>query len=159
MYIINGWKTVQSNMMIYRKVFLPTNPHFYGQTQKIWLYMYQEATYILPNFKKAQFYIQLVYKPHFGTQILLFGPFGQLRPVWKKLSPVLVILVLGMIQPSGSGSSLMKWGCKGHWGHQGCWGCRGHWGCWGSKVWKITTEDFRVLRFFEFSFILMFWKK
>ena len=26
-----------------------------------------------------QFYIQLVYKPHFGTWILLFGPVGQLR--------------------------------------------------------------------------------
>ena len=32
----------------------------------------------------AQFYIQLVYKPHFGTWILLFGPFGQLRAVRKK---------------------------------------------------------------------------
>ena len=27
----------------------------------------------------AQFYIQLVYKPYYGTWILLFGPFGQLR--------------------------------------------------------------------------------
>ena len=25
---------------------------------------------------KSQFYIQLVYRPHFGTWILLFGPFG-----------------------------------------------------------------------------------
>ena len=31
-----------------------------------------------------QFYIQLVYKPHFGTWILLFGPFRQLRTVRKK---------------------------------------------------------------------------
>ena len=31
-----------------------------------------------------QFYIQLVYKPHFGTWILLFGPFGQLRAAKKK---------------------------------------------------------------------------
>ena len=28
--------------------------------------------------KKPQFYIQLVYKPQFGTSILLFEPFGQL---------------------------------------------------------------------------------
>ena len=76
-----------------------------------------------------------------------------------KKGPVLVILVPGMIQPSGSVIFLMKWGCKGHWGHRGCWGCRGHWGCWGSKVWKITTEDFRVIQVLEFSFILMFWKK
>ena len=27
----------------------------------------------------AQFFIQLVYKPHFGTWIFLFGPFCQLR--------------------------------------------------------------------------------
>ena len=32
-----------------------------------------------------QFYIQLVYKPHFGAWILLFGPFGQLRAVRKKV--------------------------------------------------------------------------
>ena len=29
---------------------------------------------------KTQLYIQLVYRPHFGTWILLFGPFG----LWKK---------------------------------------------------------------------------
>ena len=52
----------------------------------------------------------------------------------------------GMIQPSGSVMFLMKWGC------------RGHWGCIGSKVWKIPTEDFRVIQVLEFSFILMFWK-
>ena len=28
---------------------------------------------------EPQFYIQLVYKPHFGTWIILFGSFGQLR--------------------------------------------------------------------------------
>ena len=60
---------------------------------------------------------------------------------------------------SGALIFFMKWGCKGHWGHGGCWGCRGHWGCRGSKVWKITTEDFRVIQVLEFSFILMFWKK
>ena len=69
---------------------------------------------IPPLRSRSQIYIQ----PHFGTWILLFGPFGQLRPVWKKkLSPVLVILVLGMIQPSGSVKNLMKWGCWGHRGH------------------------------------------
>ena len=31
--------------------------------------------------KLPQFYIQLVYKPHFRTGILLFGPFGQLRVI------------------------------------------------------------------------------
>jgi len=77
---------------------------------------------------------------------------------FHKKGPVLVILVPGMIQPSQSVMFLMKWGCKGHWGHGGCWGCRGHWGCRGSKVWKITTEDFRVIQVLEFSFILMFWK-
>ena len=77
---------------------------------------------------------------------------------FPKKRPVLVILVPGMIQPSQSVMFLMKWGCKGHWGHGGRWGCRGHWGCRGSKVWKITTEDFRVIQVLEFSFILMFWK-
>ena len=67
-------------------------------------------------------------------------------------------MVPGMIQSSQSVMFLMKWGCKGHWGHGGRWGCRGHWGCRGSKVWKITTEDFRVIQVLEFSFILMFWK-
>ena len=43
-----------------------------------------------------------------------------------KKGPVLVILAPGMIRPSGSGSSLVKWGCWGHWGHWGYWG---HWGC------------------------------
>ena len=70
----------------------------------------------------------------------------------------LVILVPGIIQPSKSVMFLMKWGCKGHWGHGGCWGCGGHWGCRGSKVWKISTEDFRVIQLFECCFILMFWK-
>jgi hypothetical protein len=31
------------------------------------------------------FYIQLVYEPHLGTRILLFGPFGQLRAVMKRV--------------------------------------------------------------------------
>ena len=69
---------------------------------------------------------------------------------------VLVILVPGMIQPSGSGSSWMKWGCWGHWGHRGCWGCWGHWGCRGSKAWKITTEGFRLIQVLELSFIYIF---
>ena len=34
--------------------------------------------------KKTQFYIQLVYKPHFGTWILLFGPFRLCWQVGKK---------------------------------------------------------------------------
>ena len=32
-----------------------------------------------------QFYIQLVYKQHFGTLIILFGLFGQLRALKKKV--------------------------------------------------------------------------
>ena len=32
----------------------------------------------------TQFYIQLVYKPHFETLILLFGQFGKLRKVTKE---------------------------------------------------------------------------
>ena len=79
--------------------------------------------------------------------------------LFHKKGLVLVILVLGMIQPSGWIKFLMKWGCWGHWGHWGCWGCRGHWGLWGSKVWKITTEDFSVIQVLEFGFTLMFWKK
>ena len=71
---------------------------------------------------------------------------------------VLVTWVLGMIKSSGSVIFLMKWGCWGHWGHWGCWGHWGHWGCRGFKAWKITTEDFRVIQVFEFSFIFMFWK-
>ena len=78
-------------------------------------------------------------------------------PFHKKGTSI-VILVSGMIQPSQSVVFLIKWGCRGHWGHGGCWGCRDHWGCRGSKVWKITTEDFRVFQILEFSFILMFWK-
>jgi hypothetical protein len=39
-----------------------------------------------------------------------------------------------MIQPSGSAIFLMKWGCWGHWG------------CRGSKAWKITTGDFRIIQ-------------
>jgi hypothetical protein len=77
---------------------------------------------------------------------------------FPKKGPVLVILVPVMIQPSQSVMFLMKWGCKGHWGHRGCWGCGGHWGCRGSKVWKISTEYFRVIQILEFSFVLTFWK-
>ena len=77
---------------------------------------------------------------------------------FHKKGPLLVTFLPGSIQPSGAVICLMKWGCKGHWGHGGCWGCRGHWGCRGSKVWKITTEDFRVIQVLEFSFILIFWK-
>ena len=72
---------------------------------------------------------------------------------FHKKGPLLVILVPGMIQPSGSVNFLMKWG---HWGHRGCWGCWGHWGCRGSKAWKISTEDFRVIQVIELSFISMF---
>ena len=74
-----------------------------------------------------------------------------------KKGPILDILVPGMIQPWQSVIFLMKWGCKGHWGHGGCWGCWGHRGCRGSKVWKITTEELRVIQVLKFSFILMFW--
>ena len=80
------------------------------------------------------------------------GPF-------HKKGLVLIIWVLGMIQPSGSVIFLMKWGCWGHWGHWGCWGCRGHWGCKGSKALKITSDDYNVIQVHEFSFILMFWKQ
>ena len=33
----------------------------------------------------TQFYIQLVNRPHFGTGILLFGPFGQSGQEEKKV--------------------------------------------------------------------------
>ena len=75
-----------------------------------------------------------------------------------KNGPVLVILVPGIIKPSGSVSFLMIWCCCGHWGHWGCWGLLGYWGCRGSKAWNITTEDFRVIKILKFSFILMFWR-
>ena len=75
---------------------------------------------------------------------------------FHKKGPILVILVPGMIHPSGSGSYMVKWGCWGHWDHQGCWGCWGHWGCRGSKAWKITTEGFRLIQVLELSFISMF---
>ena len=38
----------------------------------------------LPVLRYPQFYIQLIFKPHFGTWILLFGLFRQLRAVRKK---------------------------------------------------------------------------
>ena len=34
------------------------------------------------NYQEPQFCIQLVYQPHFGTRILLFGRFGKLRAKW-----------------------------------------------------------------------------
>ena len=78
--------------------------------------------------------------------------------LFHKMGLVLIIWVLGMIKLSGLIKILMKWGCWGHWGHWGCWGHWGHRGCRGFKAWKITTEDFRVIQAFEFSFIFMFWK-
>ena len=78
--------------------------------------------------------------------------------LFHKNGPASVFLVPGTIQSSRSGSSLMKKGFRGCWGH---WGCRGRWGCWGcrgSNAWKITNEDFRVIQVLDFSFILMFWK-
>ena len=77
---------------------------------------------------------------------------------FHKKGLILVIWVLGMIKSLGSVDFLMKWGCWGHWGHWGCWGHWGHWGCRGFKAWKITTEDFKFIQVFEFSFIFMFWK-
>ena len=71
----------------------------------------------------------------------------------------MVIVVPGIIQPSVSVIFLIKWGCIGHWGHGGCWGCRGHWGSRGSKAWKITSENIKVIQVDEFSFIWMFWKQ
>ena len=79
--------------------------------------------------------------------------------IFHKKELVLVIWVLAMIKPSGSVIFLMKWGCQSHWGHWGCWGHWGHWGCRGFKAWKITTEDFKVIQAFEFSFVFMFWEK
>ena len=71
---------------------------------------------------------------------------------------ILIIWVLGMIQPSGSVIFLVKWGCWGHWSHWGCWDYRSHWGYKGSKAWKITTDYWRIIQVPEYSFILMFWK-
>ena len=78
--------------------------------------------------------------------------------LFHKNGPVLVILVPRIIKAADLVIVLMKWGCWGHWGHWGCWGCRGLWGCRGSKAWKITTDNFRVIKILEFSFILMFWR-
>ena len=79
--------------------------------------------------------------------------------LFHKKRLVLVIWVLGTIKSSWSVFFLMEWGCWGHWSHWGCWGHWGHCGCRSFKAWKITNEDFRVIHAFEFSFILMFWKK
>ena len=78
---------------------------------------------------------------------------------FHKKGLVLIIWVLGMIKPSGSVDFLMKWGWRGHWGYWGCWGHWGHRSCRGFKTWEITTEEFRIIQTFEFSFIFMFWKK
>ena len=40
--------------------------------------------------------------------------------LFHKKGLVVVIWVLGMIKPSGSVKFLMKWGCRGHWGHWSC---------------------------------------
>ena len=72
---------------------------------------------------------------------------------------VLVILVPGMIQPSGSVNFLMKWGCRGHWGHWGCWGCRGHWGCIGSKAWKSLLRTSVSSRFLNLALLWCFEKQ
>ena len=76
---------------------------------------------------------------------------------FHKKGPVLIILVPGMIQQSRSGRKLMKKGCRGQWGHRGCRGRWGQWGFRGSKAWKITTEDFRVIQVLVLRFLLMFW--
>ena len=59
---------------------------FYSELPQVFLWA---VTYLPKKLKvrwnktlKSQFYIQLV--SHFGTWILLFGPFGQLRAVRKK---------------------------------------------------------------------------
>ena len=75
---------------------------------------------------------------------------------FHKKGLVLVIWVLGMIQPSCWVNFLIK--C-GHWGQWGCWGHRGHWGCRGDKTWKITAEDFSVIQILKLSLTLMFWRR
>ena len=72
-------------------------------------------------------------------QLILDEPFS-------KKGPLLIICVPCMIQPSISVILLINWSCIGHWV------------CRESKVWKIITEDSRVIQVLEFSFILMFWK-
>ena len=79
--------------------------------------------------------------------------------LFHKKGLILIVWVLGMIQPSGSAFFLTKWGCWGHWGHWGCWSCRGHWGCRGFKAWKISTDDLTVIQVLKFSFFFMFWKQ
>ena len=46
--------------------------------------MNSSSLFIVLCIDSQLFYIQLVSKLHFGTRILLFGPFGQLRTVRKK---------------------------------------------------------------------------
>ena len=43
--------------------------------------LFKVARNIVFSWVMSQFYIQLLYKPHFGTWILLLRPFGQLRAV------------------------------------------------------------------------------
>ena len=46
---------------------------------------------LMPTSLLPQFYIQLAYKPYFGIWFLLFGLFGQLRAVRKKVIWVFLI--------------------------------------------------------------------
>ena len=62
--------------------------------QKIY---FARREYPLNIFVMAQFYIQLIYKPHCGTETLLFGLFGQLRVVSKKYQVKLFIATLKKI--------------------------------------------------------------
>ena len=64
----------------------------------------------VPKVSYAQFFIQLVYKPHLGTWILLFGLFGQLMAVRKNIkfqylwAPFLGIFFLNIVV-----SALKSW--------------------------------------------------
>ena len=65
--------------------------------------------------------------------------------------PVFVILMPVMTKPSGPGSFLRKYGCRGCWG---LWGRRGHWGQWGCRgllglenhYWVIQVLEINSLR-------------
>ena len=116
----------------------------------LWLHGHEGYPFVFhqPIFKKVAL-AGLNSLQHKGYQILVKHWIFE-EPFHKK-GQLLVILVPGMSQPSGSVIFLMKWGCWGHWGHWGCWGCWGRWGCRGSKAWKITTGDFRVIQVLEFN--------
>ena len=45
--------------------------------RKTWQRAVKQQYLMLDRLLSAQFYVQLVNRPHFGTGILLFGPFGQ----------------------------------------------------------------------------------